>query len=103
MATLPLQAQPAHYAPMTELRSGLEIASEKPCFSETQAQAETVFDRLYDQYLPFRLYADYMSGSSPRDLALHFGLAEHWVAERIEAVRLCIHKQVRLNLLHLTQ
>jgi hypothetical protein len=58
----------------------------------------TVFDLLYDEYFPFRLYADYMLGRSPRELAEDFGLSENWVAERIEAVRLCVEKQVRLNL-----
>jgi hypothetical protein len=58
----------------------------------------TVFDLLYDEYFPFRLYADYMLGRSPRELAEDFGLSENWIAERIEAVRLCVEKQVRLNL-----
>ncbi|HSU29678.1 MAG TPA: hypothetical protein VLJ11_00465 [Bryobacteraceae bacterium] len=58
----------------------------------------TVFDLLYDEYFPFRLYADYMLGRSPKELAEDFGLSENWVAERIEAVRLCVEKQVRLNL-----
>jgi len=58
----------------------------------------TVFDLLYDEYFPFRLYADYMLGRSPAELAVDFGLSENWITERIEAVRLCIEKQVRLNL-----
>jgi Mor family transcriptional regulator len=58
----------------------------------------TVFDLLYNSYLPFRLYADYMLGSSTAELARQFALSEYWVSERIEAVRLC-GKQVRLNLL----
>ena len=58
----------------------------------------TVFDLLYDSYLPFRLYADYMLGSSPAELAKQFALPEYWVIERIEAVRLC-GKQIRVNLL----
>lgn len=60
---------------------------------------ETVFDLLYDQYLPFRLYAGFMLGSSVSDLAKQFSLSEDWVKERIEAMRLCVEKQVRLNLL----
>jgi hypothetical protein len=60
--------------------------------------ADTVFDLLYDEYFPFRLYADYMLGRSVKELAAEFGLSENWVAERIEAVRLCVEKQVRLNL-----
>ena len=58
----------------------------------------TVFDLLYDEYFPFRLYADYMLGRTPAELAADFGLSETWVTERVEAVRLCIEKQVRLNL-----
>ena len=59
----------------------------------------TVFDLLYDEYFPFRLYADYMLGRSPSELAADFGLSETWIAERVEAVRLCVEKQVRLNLI----
>jgi hypothetical protein len=40
-----------------------------------------------------------MLGKSPAALAHQFGLAEHWVVERIEALRLCLGKQVRVNLL----
>jgi hypothetical protein len=62
----------------------------------------TVFDLLYREYLPFRLYASFMLGESPLSLAAQFGLREDWVIERIEAVRLCLDKQVRLNLLEVT-
>lgn len=58
----------------------------------------TVFDLLYDEYFPFRLYADYMLGRTPAELATEFGVSENWIVERVEAVRLCIEKQVRLNL-----
>jgi hypothetical protein len=61
--------------------------------------SETVFDLLYDEYLPFRLYVDFMLGSSAAKLAKQFGLSEDWVTERIKAIRWCIEKQVRLNLL----
>jgi hypothetical protein len=44
-----------------------------------------------------------MLGSSAAELATKFALSEHWVAERIEAIRLCIGKQVRLNLLESPQ
>lgn len=60
---------------------------------------ETVFDLLYDEYLPFRLYADFMLGASPKALADQFALSEDWVTERIKAMRWCLEKQVRLNLL----
>ncbi len=58
----------------------------------------TVFDLLYDEYFPFRLYADYMLGRTASELAEDFGISENWISERVEAVRLCIEKQVRLNL-----
>lgn len=58
----------------------------------------TVFDLLYNEYLPFRLFADYMLGKPVAEIAAQFGLPEYWVSERIEAVRL-LTKQVRLNLL----
>ncbi len=83
-------------------RSGGRVApaSQKPDPRREPARTpkQTVFDLLYDSYLPFRLYTDYMLGTSPAELARQFALSEHWVTERIEAVRLC-GKQVRLNLL----
>ena len=83
-------------------RPGPKVSSQTrnitfPCDS-ARLSSGTVFDLLYSSYLPFRLYADYMLGSSPAELATQFGLPEDWVTERIEAVRLC-GKQVRLNLL----
>ena len=62
----------------------------------------TVFDLLYDEYLPFRLYADHMLGVSAAVLAKRFNLPEHWVSQRIEAVCLLM-KQVRLNLLEIAE
>jgi hypothetical protein len=70
-----------------------------PAGTQTCDSSDTIFDLLYDQYLPFRLYADHMLGASTPELARQFALSEHWVAERIEAVRLCMEKQVWLNLL----
>lgn len=60
--------------------------------------ADAILD-LYDEYLPFRLYADYKQGATIEELSTNFSLPVHWVAERIEAARLCIEKQVRLDLL----
>lgn len=65
----------------------------------TQERECTIFDMLYDRYLPFRLYAEFMLGSSTADLARRFALPEIWIEERIAAISLCIGKQVRLNLL----
>ena len=73
-----------------------------PCFQgqpTTASQPRTVFDHLFDAYLPFRLYAEFMMGSSFKDLSRTFGLSEQWVEERVEAMRLCLSKQVRLTLL----
>ncbi|MBV8830930.1 MAG: hypothetical protein JO108_17045 [Acidobacteriaceae bacterium] len=67
--------------------------------SARRAAPLTVFDILYGEYLPFRLYADYMLGKSAAELAAQFALSEHWVAERIEAMRLCLGTQLRINLL----
>ena len=58
---------------------------------------------LYDEYLPFRLYADHKSGSTAAAIAAEYGLPVLWVEERIEAARLCIEKQVRLEPVLLTQ
>ena len=67
-----------------------------------ESYPRTVFDLLYDEYLPFRLYADHMLGISIAALANRFDLPEHWVRQRIEAVCLLM-KQVRLNLLEIAE
>lgn len=54
---------------------------------------------LYDEYLPFRLYADYKQGATVEELSTSYSLPAYWIAERIEATRLCIEKQVRLEIL----
>ncbi|HYZ71901.1 MAG TPA: hypothetical protein VE641_02405, partial [Chthoniobacterales bacterium] len=58
----------------------------------------TIFDLLFDRYLPFRLYAEFMLGTSIQDLSERFTLSEQWIEERIEALRLCLRMQVRLHL-----
>ena len=40
------------------------------------------------------------SGQTPAQLAATFALSVQWVEERIEAARLCIEKQVRLELVN---
>ena len=55
------------------------------------------FRLLLDEYLPFRLYADHKNGISLDELAQRFSLPTHWIEERIEAARLCIEKQVRIE------
>lgn len=59
--------------------------------------AETSFDALYKNYLPFRLYSEHSAGVSVRDLAQRYGFPEGWTAERVEAARLC-HLQIRISL-----
>lgn len=53
-------------------------------------------NQLYNEYLPFRLYAEHGRGTSIRDIARKYGLSESWTAERIEAARLC-HLQVEIK------
>src|SRR5437660_7330666 len=99
MATFTSCPQPAH-PPLSRQHAASGVASRCQLpVTEHQKQPKTVFDLLYDQYLPFRLYADFMLGSSTSELAKRFGLSEHWVSERIQAVRWCVEKQVRVNLL----
>jgi hypothetical protein len=56
--------------------------------------SDDVLNRLYDQSVPFRLYAEHANGMSLSDLALMSSLPEEWVRERVEAMRLCLEKQV---------
>ena len=58
---------------------------------------DTAINRLYDEYLPFRLYADHKMGATAQELADEFGLPARWVEERIEAARLCLEMQVRFD------
>jgi hypothetical protein len=60
---------------------------------------DSAFAFMYDQYLPFRLYADHKLGADPAELAATFSLPVRWVEERLEAMRLCIEKQVHLDCL----
>jgi hypothetical protein len=59
---------------------------------------EAVLELLSSDYLPFRLYSEHKRGATPAQLAATFALSVPWVEERIEAARLCIEKQVRLEL-----
>jgi hypothetical protein len=53
--------------------------------------------RLYEENATFRLYADHTSGMSIARLAQLCSRSEDWVSERIEATRLCLQKQVRIE------
>ena len=54
--------------------------------------------RLYEQSIAFRLYADHASGIRVPELSMLCSRSEQWVSERIEAIRLCLEKQVRIDL-----
>jgi hypothetical protein len=60
--------------------------------------ADEVLNTFYEQHLPFRLYADHKHGLSVEELACLSNKSVYWVQERIEAMRLCLEKQVRLDL-----
>ncbi|MDQ2775617.1 MAG: hypothetical protein M3Y57_11980 [Acidobacteriota bacterium] len=59
---------------------------------------DTALLRLYDQSITFRLYADHANGMSVPELSMLCSRSERWVQERIEATRLCLEKQVRIDL-----
>jgi hypothetical protein len=56
--------------------------------------SDETLNSLYENDLSFRLYADHKYGMSIDELAILTGRSSHWVAERVEAMRLCIEKQV---------
>jgi hypothetical protein len=55
--------------------------------------SDAALNALYESHLPFRLYADHEHGLSFEELAL---LRNIWVAEQIEAMRLCLQNQIRI-------
>jgi hypothetical protein len=55
--------------------------------------------RLYLRSLAASLYADSKAKVSLPQLAAEYGRSERWVSERIEAARLCLEKQVRIEML----
>ncbi len=52
--------------------------------------ADELWSLLYDEYLPFRLYAEHRQGASLRDISQQTGLPEDWVEERIAAAEVGI-------------
>jgi len=56
------------------------------------------YECLYDSYFPFRLYADFKRGVTLEALAEEYWMPLPWIEERIEAARLCIEKQIRIDL-----
>jgi hypothetical protein len=55
------------------------------------------YEILFDRYFPFRLYAEHARGKTTQELAAEYNVSAGWVEERIEAARLCIEKQVRIE------
>ena len=47
--------------------------------------------------LSLLLYRENQQGATVEELAMAFGLPLWWIQERIEAVRLCLEKQVRVQ------
>lgn len=56
------------------------------------------YELLYEKYFPFRLYADFKRGATVQSLANKYLMSAPWIEERIEAARLCIEKQVRIDI-----
>lgn len=61
---------------------------------------ETLLALLAHDYLPFRLYAEHKRGASSAQLAAAFARSVPWIEERIEATRLMVEKQVRVELVN---
>ena len=58
---------------------------------------DDALNRLYELSVPFRLYAEHANGMSLLDLALVSSRPVEWVRERVEAMRLCLEKQVYID------
>ena len=58
---------------------------------------DSALNRLYDQSPAFQLYAEHAHGMSFSDLALLHATTEASVMERVDAIRLCLEKQVHLK------
>lgn len=50
------------------------------------------------QILSLLIYREYQRGATVEELAAAFDAPVHWIEERIEAVRLCFEKQVRVQI-----
>lgn len=59
--------------------------------------AVSTLNRLYDGSLAFRLYAEHANGMTVAELALMTSRSQEWVAEQIEAMRLCLEKQLVID------
>jgi hypothetical protein len=61
--------------------------------------AEELLDHLYEHNMPFRLYAEHQYGLTVEELACLSNKPISWIEEQIEAMRLCLEKQVRFEFL----
>ena len=59
--------------------------------------AVPAYDVLENLYFPFRLYSEYKRGESVEALASKYSVGVLWVEERIEAARLSIETQVKIE------
>ena len=66
----------------------------------SQDMPESLLTLLSHDYLPFRLYAEHKRGATSAQLAAAFARSVPWVEERIEATRLMVEKQVRVELVN---
>ena len=48
--------------------------------------------------LGFVIYREYQDGASVEELSAALNLPVNWIEERIEAVRMCLERQVRVEL-----
>jgi hypothetical protein len=55
------------------------------------------YELLFDEYFPIRLYAEHKRGIPLRVLARLYSAPADALAERIEAARLLIEKQIRIE------
>ena len=60
--------------------------------------SDAVLNALYEHSLPFRLYADHKYGLTVEELACVSNKPVYWIEEQIEAMRLCLEKQIRFDL-----
>lgn len=58
--------------------------------------ADDIWNLLYDEYLPFRLHAEFRQGTSIEDLVHRTGMPAHWIRERIAAAEDCIESGQKL-------
>jgi len=58
---------------------------------------DDALNRLFDESPAFQLYAEHANGMTLPELALLYSKTEEWVIERVDAIRLCLERQVHLT------